>query len=80
MWGLPSKIAGIFENVTKRSANLSEGGNKAALQALGDVKRLKEACDIAERIFSLTDPVACKFDDRVNREYWKLREKFNEKD
>ena len=49
-------------------------------QVLKDKKRLKNATNVAEKIFQITDQYTAKFSQEHQKEYIKLREKFDRKD
>ena len=67
-------VKGIFDYVKERKTKQSE------TQVIKDKKRLKDASNIAEDIFTITDQYAEIFTAEHLKEYRKLREKFDNKD
>lgn len=54
--------------------------NQSETQIIKDKKRLKEATNIAQRIFKITDKYKNYFSKKDSNSYENLKEKFNKKD
>lgn len=54
--------------------------NQSETQIIKDKKRLKQATNIAQNIFDITDKYQFYFSKRDFKEYQNLKEKFNKKD
>ena len=67
-------VKGLFDYVKERKTKQSE------TQVIKDKKRLKDASNIAEDIFTITDQYAQIFSQEHLKEYKKLRAKFDNKD
>lgn len=67
-------VKGIFDYVKETKTKQSE------TQIIKDKKRLKDASNIAEDIFTITDQYTQTFSLDHQKEYKKLREKFDNKD
>ena len=67
-------LKSLFDYVKERKTKQSE------TQVIKDKKRLKDASNIAEDIFIITDQYAHTFSQEHQKEYKKLREKFDNKD
>lgn len=67
-------VKGLFDYVKEAKSKQSE------TQVIKDKKRLKDASNIAEDIFTITDQYAETFSQEHLKEYRKLREKFDNKD
>ena len=67
-------VKGIFDYVKETKTKQSE------TQIIKDKKRLKVATNVAEKIFQITDQYIDMLSEKHQKEYEKLREKFDNKD
>lgn len=67
-------VKGIFDYVKETKTKQSE------TQIIKDKKRLKVATNVAEKIFKITDQYIDMLSEKHQKEYEKLREKFDNKD
>lgn len=67
-------IKSLFDYVKERKTKQSE------TQILKDKKRLKNATNVAEKIFNITDQYVINFSKEHLKEYEKLRKEFDKKD
>ena len=67
-------VKGIFDYVKETKTKQSE------TQIIKDKKRLKVATNVAEKIFKITDQYIDMLSEKHQKEYKKLREKFDNKD
>ena len=67
-------IKSLFDYVKERKIKQSE------TQLIKDKKRLKNATNVAEKIFQITDQYKANFSSEHQKEYEKLRKEFDKKD
>ena len=67
-------IKSLFDYIKERKTKQSE------TQIINDKKRLKNATNVAEEIFQITDQYKTKFSQEHQKEYKNLRTEFDKKD